>query len=496
MKRLAVYLGLILLLFALHGTVFAATYYVSQTGSDSNAGTQASPWKTITKVNSKMSGFTSGDSIVFRRGDVWTLNSGGEAGALVIAANGSTGNSIIFGAYGSGNLPVFDGTNQIDSDYMSYGIVVITNASYITLDSVELRNGIKQNLAIGANSGNVNNIVIQNNSIHTNRTDGYMTVYVKNSGGQGSTHDISFINNAIYDSQWNAIRVTGGVANFNFVNNIVHDTAHNGFDTYPGNTNNKNFDIHGNTIYNIAKSASGAAIYLVGTSIALIYDNSLHDTTGTNDSYGIKVASETGFVDDNVTVRNNLIWNIANQNSNTYALWFNSCTNCKVLNNTLYNNYDTLLNLNNTNLTVQNNLAYKNANISGGMSNYAKDPLFVNPPTDLHLQTNSPACTAGTNGSFIGAYDCSGFGTLLTPTPTATPVPPTSTPTLTPTPTPTPTIKPGDANGDGHVDETDYGIWLSHFGQTVSGGRAVGDFDEDGKVDGVDYSIWLKNYGT
>jgi murein DD-endopeptidase MepM/ murein hydrolase activator NlpD len=64
------------------------------------------------------------------------------------------------------------------------------------------------------------------------------------------------------------------------------------------------------------------------------------------------------------------------------------------------------------------------------------------------------------------------------------------------TPTPTLTIKQGDANGDGKVDETDYGIWLSHFATTVTGGASVGDFDGNGIVDGVDYSIWLKNYGT
>lgn len=63
------------------------------------------------------------------------------------------------------------------------------------------------------------------------------------------------------------------------------------------------------------------------------------------------------------------------------------------------------------------------------------------------------------------------------------------------TPTPTPVAKPGDASGDGKVDETDYGIWLSHFGTSLTGGASVGDFTADGKVDGVDYVIWLTNYG-
>jgi subtilisin family serine protease len=64
------------------------------------------------------------------------------------------------------------------------------------------------------------------------------------------------------------------------------------------------------------------------------------------------------------------------------------------------------------------------------------------------------------------------------------------------TPTPTPATKPGDANGDGKVDETDYGIWLAHFGQTVTGGVSVGDFNTDGKVDGIDFSIWTTHYGS
>jgi hypothetical protein len=57
-------------------------------------------------------------------------------------------------------------------------------------------------------------------------------------------------------------------------------------------------------------------------------------------------------------------------------------------------------------------------------------------------------------------------------------------------------VKPGDANGDTKVDETDYGIWLSHFDKTIPGGITIGDFNADGKVDGVDYSIWISNYTT
>ena len=50
---------------------WATTYYVSSsTGDDANAGTSTSvPWKTIAHVNGQT--FQPGDSILFKRGDVW-----------------------------------------------------------------------------------------------------------------------------------------------------------------------------------------------------------------------------------------------------------------------------------------------------------------------------------------------------------------------------------------------------------------------------------------
>ncbi|KKU96023.1 MAG: hypothetical protein UY28_C0039G0005, partial [Candidatus Amesbacteria bacterium GW2011_GWB1_48_13] len=87
---------------------------------------------------------------------------------------------------------------------------------------------------------------------------------------------------------------------------------------------------------------------------------------------------------------------------------------------------------------------------------------------------------------------------IKSPTKTPTPIKsPTKTPTpiKSPTKTPTPVSgKPGDANGDNLVNGLDYLIWLSHYGEFVSG-PANGDFNNSGKVDGADYLIWLSNYG-
>ncbi|MFA5764503.1 MAG: hypothetical protein WC915_06880, partial [archaeon] len=71
-------------------------YVNATTGSDSNAGTSpASPWKTVSKVNSYTS-FQPGDGILFERGKTWREQ-------LIVPRSGNATNYITFGAYGSGN---------------------------------------------------------------------------------------------------------------------------------------------------------------------------------------------------------------------------------------------------------------------------------------------------------------------------------------------------------------------------------------------------------
>ena len=78
---------------------WAATYYVDATnGNDSNPGTsQSTPWKSIAKVNN--SSFLPGEQILFKREEIWRET-------LKVPSSGTEQNSIAFGAYGVGNLPV------------------------------------------------------------------------------------------------------------------------------------------------------------------------------------------------------------------------------------------------------------------------------------------------------------------------------------------------------------------------------------------------------
>ncbi len=74
---------------------------------------------------------------------------------------------------------------------------------------------------------------------------------------------------------------------------------------------------------------------------------------------------------------------------------------------------------------------------------------------------------------------------------------PTSSPSITVTaiPTPTPMLKPGDANGDGRIDDLDYTIWANNYGIINATGPRQGDFNNDHRVDDLDYTIWANNYG-
>ena len=88
--------------FAILPAINATNYYVSNSGNDNNAGTIAEPWQTIDKVNTSMSLFVPGDSILFKRGDVFR-------GQITVTVSGALNNPIIFGAYGEGAPPVISG---------------------------------------------------------------------------------------------------------------------------------------------------------------------------------------------------------------------------------------------------------------------------------------------------------------------------------------------------------------------------------------------------
>jgi hypothetical protein len=87
------------------------TYYVdSVDGDDGNDGSYSTPWKTIAKVNSAT--LSPDDHILFRRGQTFV-------GRIYPSYSGTSGHPIVYGAYGSGNRPIIDGSAN-NAFYVSF----------------------------------------------------------------------------------------------------------------------------------------------------------------------------------------------------------------------------------------------------------------------------------------------------------------------------------------------------------------------------------------
>jgi len=87
------------------------TYYFSTSDGDDTrtafqAQNSATPWQTLTKLNSFFGSLLPGDQVLFKKGDIFY-------GSIIPTVSGSSGSPISFGAYGSGSLPVITGLQEV-----------------------------------------------------------------------------------------------------------------------------------------------------------------------------------------------------------------------------------------------------------------------------------------------------------------------------------------------------------------------------------------------
>lgn len=98
--------------------VFAADYYLSNSGDDSNSGLSPdTPWKTIDKLNQAV--LNAGDRIFFKSGEVFYGN-------LILKYGGSASSAILISSYGEGSLPIISGAKSLDSWTLNNGMYETT----------------------------------------------------------------------------------------------------------------------------------------------------------------------------------------------------------------------------------------------------------------------------------------------------------------------------------------------------------------------------------
>lgn len=110
----------------------ATTFYLSATGNDGNSGTsEASPWRSIDKLNASSASIHAGDSILFNRGDTFY-------GGIVVSVSGTAGSPITYGAYGSTALPlpIITGLSEVSAWSADgtniYAVDVPNHGAYLT----------------------------------------------------------------------------------------------------------------------------------------------------------------------------------------------------------------------------------------------------------------------------------------------------------------------------------------------------------------------------
>jgi hypothetical protein len=398
-------------------------YYVAPTGSDSDPGTLALPWRTIQKAAQTM---VAGDTVYIRAGTYHEQ--------VVPVNSGSPGGYITYAAY-PGEMPSLDGSDVALRDAL-VGLFDLSHKGYIRISGLRVTN-----VAAHSNNGGIlakysSNIIIEGNRTYNTISSG---IGVWNS--QNVIVDGNRVEHANTGGKQECLTMAG-TSSFQVSHNEILDCRKEGIDIKDGSSDGRVF---GNDIHQTASFSIYVDAYSKHTFNIQVYRNLIHD----NYDFGITLSSERGGLLENVYVYNNIIYH------NRYSgIWLSPAgpgnslgqhpiKNISIINNTIYNNgwtdYGGGINVSDPNaqeVIIRNNLVSQNLSFqikvdpkvqpqnvtidhnlidryrgypgeTYGSAFVTGDPLFVDPATnDLHLQAGSPAIDAGSaGGAPVNDYD-------------------------------------------------------------------------------------------
>ncbi len=447
----------------------SAIYYVSPSGSDSDPGTQARPWKTLAHT---VQALQTGDTAVFMDGtynetrQAITANDGTSAAPITIEAQHRGAAKIVWQ-----NLQSTWGKLAIANSYWTVqGFEFTENGKGTdTNDVLVFTDGVYYN----PSHAPATHVRILDNTAHGAYEKCYKFYQAHDAVIDGNvcydiTHDgIDFVqsdrvqisNNEIYHVGRTAIFEKGGSRSPRVFGNYVHeDGAYNsGYSGIP-----IGIELGDETDAN-ASLCSSTSCYEEWNGVA--YDNVVVSNPAGHISYGLAfwackdcafynnvvIGAQTGLLArDSIDTRNPYGSNWA---------WDPQTTNPRFINNIVMNATQNAIEQQNVAglFTHDYNLWYNTPNAPSEAHGVYADPRFVDPSGDWRLQAGSPAIGAGTSASFTGyfgepidvSYDRTGvnrstpwdLGVYAYGSPslaTAPPLPPTATPPAPPTVTAVP----------------------------------------------------------
>ena len=445
----------------------ATNYYVKSGGSDvANGLSDGTAWATVAKVNSSMGIFKPGDAILFRRGDTWTSSTIniGIAGILgnniTIGAYGTGSKPIISGSTNNPAIKVTAANrgywtiNELDlrssgfpsgiynslAIYFAYwqtdlGPVpgwIIQNCSF---NSCILVSGpgtlIKGNVFYGAGNSynrggaialrgpNAKDVIVENNTI-SNYIDRGIWVY---NGAPSATirnntiHDIvagsdnagmgvnidgygvpvpnaKIYGNYIYNCDGIGASCENGF-NAEYYNNLVVNCKWGGFDIYwyaavYGQASN--VKIH----HNIVRNGEYGVMINAANTATIAHNTFIKDNASLKNEGAFFVTSSSTYV-SNITFANNII-------TGTWAHQVKVPDSKNIWARFDYNNIVPK----GTEIMYRGGTSLSLAQVQalGFMTHgTSSDPRFINPASDWHLQSGSPAINSGMNLNFTSDYD-------------------------------------------------------------------------------------------
>jgi len=406
------------------------TWYVAPPasgGSDSNPGTLAAPFATITK----------GVSMLSAAGDVLNVRAGTYNESVTVWHKyGTDANPIRIQNY-TGETPVIDGTGTTTND-----VVVIDECSYVRFDGFEVKNGPKGGIGVW----DADNIKVRWNKVHDCQTVGISAGCTT----IDTTHDITFdgndvkrcvLSNSTPGTSWQQAMSSFQSDHITFVNNYVHESFGEGIDFIDGDY----ATIANNTVYD----NFSANIYVDNGRHVTVDSNFIITGWGANSSQyyrdghaagGINVANEYYTVQKPSTdllISNNITaWTYTGFAYGNYD-YGGGLHDTTIANNTFYHSASATIVVDDpgTNLTdttvIENNIVdayttqysaiapsagitWRNNDWFGGLSGHTfpgpgditSDPLLVNPSngggaSDYKLQSTSPCINAGYSESLV-----------------------------------------------------------------------------------------------